>query len=164
MQHFKLYATFFLGLVLLVVLAHYYSASFSHILISLVACAILCLAALQATVISVQNYVLKQYPLSTFPILRLLPPVETMQQALFKVLWAGFVFLSLSFIGAFIFLPNVLKTIQVSKLILCSLAWFLFATLLYGCHRFGWRNDVVATRTLVGVLLLTAAYFASKWI
>jgi ABC-type uncharacterized transport system permease subunit len=164
MQHFKRYSFIFLGLVSLALLAHSYSASLSHILISIIACAILGAAALQASVITVQTYVLKHYPMNTFPILRILPPVQSMQAALFKVLWAGFIFLSLSFAGAFLYLPNVLQTIQISKLALCSLAWGLFATLLYGYHRSGWRNDVITTRTLIGVLLLTAAYFGSKWI
>lgn len=164
MQHFKRYTLIFLGLGLIALVGHSYSASLSHILISIIACSILGLAALQATVITLQNYALKRYPLHTFPILRILPPVQTMQGSLFKVLWAGFIFLSLSFAGAFLYLPNVIQNIQFSKLALSSLAWGLFATLLYGYHRSGWRNEVVTTRTLIGVLLLTIAYFGSKWI
>lgn len=164
MQHFKLYSLIFLGLVSLALLGHNYAASFSHILISLIASATLVIAAIQASVITVQNYVLKRHPLNTFPILRILPPVQSMQIALFKVLWAGFIFLSLSMVGALLYLPKILETKQFSKILLCSLAWGLFATLLYGHHRFGWRNNVVTTRTLIGVLLLTAAYFCSQWI
>jgi len=164
MRHFNGYHLIYLGLGLLALAVHSYSASLSHILVSVIAFGILSLAAVQALVITLQNYLLKQYPITTYPLLNILPPVETMQDLLFKTLWAGFIFLSLSFLGAFIYLPNVLQNIQASKLLLSSLAWILFATLLYGYHRSGWRNDVVTYRTLIGVCLLTIAYFGSKWI
>lgn len=164
MQHFNRYLVIFLALGLAAIAAHRQAASLTHIFISFIAFGILGIAALQALVITMQNYLLKQYPLRTFPILQTLPPVETMQATLFKVIWAGFIFLSMSFLGAFIFLPNLIQHIQLSKLVLSSLAWVLFATLLYGHHRSGWRNNVVTTRTLIGVLLLAIAYFGSKWI
>lgn len=164
MQHFKRYLLFFIALGLIALAGHSYAASLSHILLAIIACTILAVAALQASLITVQNYALKHYPMHSFPVLRVLPPVQTMQGSLFKVLWAGFIFLSITFIGAFLYLPNVLQSIPFSKLALSSLAWGLFATLLYGYHRSGWRNDVVTTRTLIGVLLLTVAYFGSKWI
>lgn len=164
MQYFKSYVWIFLLLVGAALTAHSYAANLTHILISFIAFGILGLAAIQASLITVQTYVLKHRPLQTYPILQILPPIESMQNSLFKVLWAGFIFLSLSFLGAFIFLPNVLHSIAASKLVLSSLAWGLFATLLYGYHRSGWRSDVVTTRTLIGVLLLAIAYFGSKWI
>jgi len=164
MRHFNGYWVIYLGLGLTALAIHSYAASLAHIFVSIIAFGILSLAALQALVITLQNYLLKQHPLTTYPVLDILPPVETMQDLLFKTLWAGFIFLSLSFLGAFIYLPDVLQNIQVSKLLLSSLAWILFATLLYGYHRSGWRNDVVTYRTLIGVSLLTIAYFGSKWI
>lgn len=164
MRHFNGYYLIYLGLGLTALGIHNYAASVTHILVSIIAFCILSLAAIQAVVITLQNYLLKQHPLQTYPVLNILPPVETMQDLLFKTLWAGFIFLSISFLGAFIYLPNVLQNIQISKLILSSLAWILFATLLYGYHRSGWRNDVVTYRTLIGLCLLTVAYFGSKWI
>jgi ABC-type uncharacterized transport system permease subunit len=164
MQHLNRYLLISLVLGLTALAAHSLSASLTHILMSFIALSILGLAAVQSMVITLQNYLLKRHPLQTYPMLQFLPPVQTMQKLLFQVIWAGFIFLSLSFLGAFIFLPNVLQNIQLSKLVLSTLAWGLFATLLYGYHRSGWRNDVVTSRTLIGVLLLTIAYFGSKWI
>jgi ABC-type uncharacterized transport system permease subunit len=164
MQHIKPYLLISLALGLAALGAHSRAASLTHIFISFIALSILSLAAIQSMVISLQNYLLKRHPMQTYPVLSLLPPVQTMQKSLFKVIWSGFIFLSLTFLGAFVYLPNVLQNIQVSKLLLSSLAWVLFATLLYGYHRSGWSNEVVTTRTLIGVLLLTIAYFGSKWI
>ena len=164
MQYFRSYFLIILALGLAALAAHSFAASRSHIFISIVAFAILSIAAIQTILITLQNYVLKRYPLATIPVLQALPPVDKMQALLFKVIWAGFIFLSLSFLGAIFFLPKELPHIQPSKLILSSLAWLLFATLLYGYHHSGWRNEVVTKRTLIGVLLLTIAYFGSKWI
>ncbi|HSX20886.1 MAG TPA: cytochrome c biogenesis protein CcsA [Gammaproteobacteria bacterium] len=166
MQHFKEYLFFFLVLALgmLVFAIHSRAPNLAHILFSVLSLGILVLAALQAIVTAAQNYVIKAHPLQTYPVLRSLPPVETMQGILFKILWTGFILLSLSFLGAFFYLPNVWQHILSSKLLLSILAWGLFATLLYGYHRSGWSSDMVTTRTIIGVLLLVIAYFGSKWI
>lgn len=166
MQHLKEYWFVFLALTmgLVALLIHSHSPSVAHILFSIFAVGILALAALQAVITALQNYVIKTHPLQTYPILRNLPPVETMQARLFKILWGGFILLSLSFLGAFIYLPDVWHHIQLSKLFFCILAWGLFATLLYGYHRSGWSSDMVTIRTIIGVMLLIVAYFCSKWI
>lgn len=164
MQHLKDYVLIFIGLGTIVFGIHSYAPNIAHILFSIVALAILSAAALQALITALQNYAIKVHPLQTYPILRSLPPVETMQQILFKILWVGFILLSLSFLGAFLYLPDVWHHIQFSKLLLSILAWGLFATLLYGYHRSGWSSDMVTVRTIIGVMLLVIAYFGSKWI
>ncbi len=161
MRHFKGYWFFYLSLGLLALGLHRYAASRAHILFSIIAFAILTLAALQALVTALQNYALKQRPLQTYPLLRLLPPVESMQATLFKILWAGFFLLSLVFLGAFLYLPDILQHAQFSKLLLYVFAWVLFATLLYGYHKSGWSSDMVILRTIIGVLLLAASYSVS---
>ncbi len=164
MQYINGYYILYLGLGLTALAIHSFAASLAHILVSVIALVIFALAAIQAVVTTLQNYLLKHHPLNTYPLLRALPPVETMQDLLFKILWAGFIFLSLSFIGAMLFLPDVWQHINLAKLVFASIAWLLFAGLLYGYHRSGWGNHVVTIRTLIGVLLLAIAYFGSKWI
>lgn len=166
MQHIKDYLFHYLALTagLVVFGIHSYAPNSAHILFSIIALGILVLAAVQALITAIQNHVIKVHPLQTYPILRSLPPVETMQAILFKILWAGFIVLSLSFLGAFLYIPDVWQHIQFSKLLLSILAWGLFATLLYGYHRSGWSSDMVTIRTIIGVLLLIIAYFGSKWI
>lgn len=164
MRHFKEYFVIYLGLGLFALGMHIYAANRAHVVFAVFAVCILAIAALQAIVTAMQNYVIKQYPLQAFPIFRSLPPVETMQGLLFKILWAGFILLSLSFLAAFLYSPDMLQNTQFSKFLLSTLAWLLFATLLYGYHRSGWSSDMVTVRTIIGVLLLAIAYFGSKWI
>lgn len=166
MQHIKDYLFLYLALAIGIVVfgVHSYAPNSAHILFSIAALGILVLAAVQAMLTALQNYAIKAHPLQTYPILRSLPPVETMQGILFKIIQVGFIVLSLSFLGAFLFLPDVWQHIQFSKLLLSILAWSLFATLLYGYHRSGWSSDMVTIRTIIGVLLLVIAYFGSKWI
>ncbi len=83
---------------------------------------------------------------------------------IFNLYLMNLIVLSVSFFAAFVYLPDVLRHIQFSKLLLSSLAWLLFATLLYGYHRSGWSSDMVTKRTIIGLLLLTIAYFGSKLI
>lgn len=166
MQHIKDYWFNFLVLIfgMLVLILHSRAPNFAHVCFSLTAVAILILAAIQAILTALQNYFIKTYPLQNLPLLRNLPPLETMQAVLYQIIWAGFIVLSLAFIGAFLYLPDVWHHIQLSKLLLSILSWSLFATLLYGYHRFGWSSDMVTIRTLFGVLLLIIAYLTSKWI
>lgn len=143
---------------------HSYAPNAAHVCFSIVALGILVLAAVQAIITAIQNHLIKTYPMHTYRVFRSLPPVESMQATLFKVLWAGFIVLSLAFLGAFLYLPDVWQHIQFSKLILSVCAWGLFATLLYGYHRSGWSSDMVTLRTIFGVVLLIIAYFGSKWV
>lgn len=166
MQQFKDYWFVFLVVILgLVILGiHSYASNLAHILFSFTALTILVLAALQAITTAVQTRILKLHPLQKFPLLQRLPAVETMQQILFKILWAGFIILSLAFISAFIYLPNVWQHTQFTKLLPAIMAWGLFATLLYGYHKSGWSSDMVTVRTIAGVILLLLAYFGSKFV
>ena len=137
MRHLKDY--WFIYLVLTLGLGtfyiHSYTPNLAHILFSAISTGILVAAAMQALVTALQNYIIKAHPLQTYPLLRNLPPVETMQAILFKILWAGFILLSLSFLGAFLYLPDVWQHIQFSKLLLSILSWSLFATLRQNSNR-----------------------------
>ncbi len=158
MRHFKEYLWVYLVLAIAALAIHSYAAQIAHILISLLAMGILAVAAMQAGVTALQNYLIKQHPLQTYPLIRSLPPVETMQARLRKILWTGFVLLSLSFLGALFFMPKVLHALSFAKLVPLVLAWGLFATLLYGYHKSGWSSDMLTTRTIAGVLILGGAY------
>lgn len=162
MRHFNGIWLIYLGLGLIALGVHGLAAHYAHIVVSIVALVIFTVAALQAGAITLQNFFLKQRPGDTYTIQRMLPPVDALRDLLFKTLWAGFVFLSVSMLGAFIFLPNVLNNITPGKLILSTLAWALFAAMLYGYQRHGWRNDLVSICALLGLILLGAAYVVSK--
>ena len=52
----------------------------------------------------------------------------------------------------------------VHKTVLALAAWAIFAFLLFGRWRFGWRGRTAARYTIAGFLVLAVAYFGSKFV
>jgi ABC-type uncharacterized transport system permease subunit len=140
----------------------YHPGALSHILISIAAFSMLGAAALQATLLYFQNHLIRQK--SCNGILRLLPPLQTMERLLFQIIGIGFVCLSGSLITAFLLDTQDLAGIQLQKVVFSFLAWFLFAILLYGRFQSGLRGPKATHWTLIGVILLMVAYLGGKWV
>ena len=77
-------------------------------------------------------------------------------------LGAGFAVLTLALFSGFIFVRDLFAQHLIHKTVLSCLAWIVFAILLFGRWRFGWRGRVARTWTLSGFALLGLAYFGSK--
>ena len=45
-----------------------------------------------------------------------------------------------------------------------AIAWAIFASLLFGHWRFGWRGRTAARYTIAGFVALALAYFGSKFV
>lgn len=131
-----------------------------HILISLLAYSLLSIAALQAMVLAVQDRQLHSH--RPAGLIRVLPPLQWMEHLLFQLITAGFVLLTLALLTGFVFLQDIFAQHLVHKTVLSIVAWFVFATLLLGRWRFGWRGRTAIRWTLGGVLALMLAYFGSK--
>ena len=134
--------------------------SLIHILISIVAFSILGMAALQATLLHIQNGLLRNKRRTAM--INILPPLQTMENLLFKIIWLGFILLSASLGTAFLFLDDLFIISRLQKIVFSFLAWGLFATLIYGHHRAGWRGPTAVRWTLLGIMMLIFAYFGSK--
>jgi ABC-type uncharacterized transport system permease subunit len=91
-----------------------------------------------------------------------LPSVEALEAGTFQALTAGFAVLTLALFSGFVFVDNLFAQHLVHKTVLSCLAWFVFAVLLFGRWRFGWRGRTAATWALSGFALLALAYFGSK--
>jgi ABC-type uncharacterized transport system permease subunit len=78
-----------------------------HIVLSILAYGLFSLAAIQAALIYTQNKSLKNAISS--PLLARLPPLLEMEEALFEMLWAGFILLSLAIFSGFLFVDNMLE-------------------------------------------------------
>jgi ABC-type uncharacterized transport system permease subunit len=91
-----------------------------------------------------------------------LPSVEALESGTFQALTAGFAVLTLALFSGFVFVDNLFAQHLVHKTVLSCLAWFVFAVLLFGRWRFGWRGRTAATWALSGFALLALAYFGSK--
>jgi ABC-type uncharacterized transport system permease subunit len=133
-----------------------------HILMSLMAYALLTIAAVHAVVLSIQDRHLRNRKPGGF--IRALPPLQTMENLLFQMIGLGFFLHSLSLITGMIYLDDMFAQHLAHKTILSVIAWFVFATLLWGRWRFGWRGSTAIRWTLVGFFVLLLAYMGSKWV
>lgn len=131
-----------------------------HILLSILAYSLLVIAALQAVLLAVQDHQLRnRHPGG---LIRALPPLQTMEALLIQLIATGFVLLSLALLTGLFFLEDIFAQHLVHKTVLSLIAWGVFATLLWGHWRFGWRGRVAIRWTLGGFLFLMLAYFGSK--
>lgn len=131
-----------------------------HVLLSVMAYALLALAAAQAVLVLVQRRQLNNHKPGGF--MRALPPLTSTESLLFTLLAIGFGFLSLSLASGFMFLEDMFAQHLVHKTALSCAAWLVFAVLLYGRWRFGWRGQRVVHWTLGGFCMLLIAFFGSK--
>lgn len=131
-----------------------------HVLASVMAYSILNLAAVQALLLALQDWHLrKKHPL---PLLGALPPLQTMETFLFRLISAGFLLLSLSLLTGLAYVEDLFAQHLVHKTVLSILAWLVFALLLWGRAAHGWRGRTAMRWTLGGFFALMLAYFGSK--
>ena len=131
-----------------------------HIGSSILAYAILTIAAVQAAAVAVQDHQLRHH--HTRGMVRLLPPLQLMETMLFEIVWVGLILLTVAIATGFVFIDNSFAPGLVHKTVLTLCAWLLFATLLWGRHRMGWRAQTAVRFTLGGFLALMLGYAGSK--
>lgn len=141
----------------------------AHILVSIIAYSLLSIAAVQAVLLYVQERQLRNKHPGGF--MRALPPLETMERFLFRMIGLGFIVLSISLFSGIVFIMDVIAHDELAKsqpilhkTVLSFCAWLLFAILLWGRWRFGWRGRVAIRWTLTGFVFLLLAYFGSKFV
>lgn len=93
-----------------------------------------------------------------------LPPVESLEHALFTVLATGMASLTVAILAGLLFVTNLFQQHLAHKFILALTAWLVFAVLLIGHWRYGWRGRKARHYTLAGFVLLAVAYFGSKFV
>ena len=131
-----------------------------HVISSVLAYAVLGLASAQALLLAWQERSLRQRRAGS--VLGLLPPLQNMEALLFQLLGSGFVLLSVSLLSGWLFVENLLTQALVHKTTLSIVAWVVFAGLLQGRLRYGWRGRTAIRWTLAGFALLALAYVGSK--
>lgn len=132
----------------------------AHIILSTTAYALLTIAAAMAVALALLDRRLRiRRPLGW---LAILPSVEALEVATFQALGAGFALLTLALFSGFIFIEDLFAQNLSRKTILSCLAWIVFAILLFGRWRFGWRGRTATRWTLSGFALLGLAYFGSR--
>jgi len=131
-----------------------------HIGSSVLAYAVLTIAACQAAAVAAQDYQLRHR--HTRGLVQILPPVQLMESMLFELLWVGLSLLTLAIASGMVFLEDIFAQHLVHKTVLTIAAWVLFATLLWGHHQLGWRSQTAVRFTLSGFAVLMLGYFGSK--
>jgi|TARA_R110002051_G_scaffold45625_2_gene92049 ABC-type uncharacterized transport system permease subunit len=131
-----------------------------HISLSLFAYCTLVIAFLYALQMSYITYRLKQKGATLLH--SSLPPLMLVEGILFKLLLAGTCLLSVSLLSGFVFLDDMFNKTYAHKTALSSAALVVYLILLVGQKLRGWRGKQVIFMTVLGVILLSLAYFGSK--
>ncbi|MFQ3244274.1 MAG: ABC-type uncharacterized transport system permease subunit [Arenicella sp.] len=139
------------------------SLSFSsHIVISLLAYCLLAIASIQALLYSYQERQIKH---RTNPaMLMALPPLQTMELLLFRLVGFGFAILTLTLVSGAIFSKEIFGYAFGFKhhTILALLGWLVFAILLFKRVKHGLRGSRAVIWTISGFLLIQLGYFGTK--
>jgi ABC-type uncharacterized transport system permease subunit len=134
----------------------------AHILLSMAAAALLFAAAVTASLLVFLERRLRSRRIADLP--TVLPPLDVLERLMFRLIGTGFVFLTLALFTGFVFVTNLFTQLLLQKTVLSLIAWLLFAVLLIGRIRFGWRGRSAVQWTLSGFGVLAVAYFGSKFI
>lgn len=136
----------------------------AHISIAMLAYSLLTIAALHALLMAVVERRL-HHPARP-SVLTNLPPLLAMETLLFRVIWVGFILLTLTLISGIVFSEEVfgqpLKFTH--KSLFGFVSWGVFAALLAGRQFYGWRGRIAIRWTLAGFIFLLLAYLGSKFV
>jgi ABC-type uncharacterized transport system permease subunit len=131
-----------------------------HVAVSILAYAVLAIAACQAILLAFQERALRRKRPERLP--GVLPPLQVQESMMFQMIGFGFFLLSLSLMSGIVFVQDMFAQHLVHKTVLAITAWVLFGVLLWGRWRFGWRGRTAIRWSLGGFLTLALAYFGSK--
>jgi len=131
-----------------------------HAMLALLAYATLAIASLLALMLWFQERALRNRQIHGW--LRALPPLVHMETLLFRTVGVGFILLSFVLVTGMLFVDNMMAQHLWHKTVLSVLSWIVFAGLLLGRWRYGWRGPRAVRLTLIAMSLLLLSYFGSR--
>ena len=134
----------------------------SHIMVSLLSYSLITIAAIQSMLYMYQERLIKKRTASTM--LLTLPPLQTMEQLLFRLVTVGFALLTLTLLSGVIFSQEIFGqpfTFE-HHTIIASISWLVFAILLFKRFNSGLRGSQAAVWTIAGFLIMQIGYFGTK--
>ncbi|MGF1616062.1 MAG: inner membrane protein YpjD [Gammaproteobacteria bacterium] len=131
-----------------------------HIVLSILAASLITISAFQALLLAYQERRLRQKRPGR--LMGRLPPLQTQEALLFQIIGLGFFLLSLSLVSGMVFVHDLFAQHLVHKTTLSLFAWLVFAVLLWGRWRYGWRGRTAIRWSLAGFSALMLAYFGTK--
>lgn len=143
-----------------------------HLLIALAAYGLITIAALHAMMMALLDRHLHrplEAPTERSIIGRVLdsqPPLLVQEQLLFRIIWIGFIVLTLAVgTGSVASMKLTGKILPFDhKTVFTLLSWLTFGVLLVGRHIWGWRGRVALRWTLTGFGFLILAYTGSRFV
>jgi len=135
-----------------------------HFVVAMLAYVLFTIAALHALLMMAMESWLHQGDLP--PEVGGLPPLVRMERWLFRLLLAAFILLTATLISGVFFSEALFaKAFQFNhKTVFAVVSWLIFAWLLFGHWRFGWRGKKAIRLTLIGFVALLLAYIGSKFV
>lgn len=133
-----------------------------HVVVSILAYCLLAIASVQAILYVYQE---RQFKNRASPsMLMALPPLQTMEQLLFRLIWTGFILLTLTLLSGAMFSHEIFgKSFEFKHhTILAALGWAVFAALLIKRMTQGLRGSDAVYWTVGGFLLIQLGYFGTK--
>lgn len=134
----------------------------AHVLVSVAAYAVLSLGALQSLLLLLLERRLRRH--EAIGAANELPPLVTMEGALFVLLWVGIGLLTAAIATGVLFLEDIFAPHLLPHTVLALAAWLVYAALLGGHLLAGWRGETVTRWTLVAFACLALAYFGGKFV
>jgi len=131
-----------------------------HIISSIAAFGVLSIAGVYAVFATLIDHLLRKHSLNS--LVQSLPALDTLEELLMHLIKAGFAVLTLALITGLIFVNDLFGQHLGHKTLLSIFAWLIFALLLWGRWKKGWRGRVAVRMTLSGIAILLLAYFGSK--
>ncbi len=135
-----------------------------HLIIAFSAYSLLTFAALHALLMMVAERTLHRKP----TLLRLpdFPPLVSMERLLFQMVGTGFLLLTLTLISGIGFSEQLFhQAFRFNhKTVFTIISWLIFASLLAGHWKYGWRGRTAVRWTLTGFGVLLLAYVGSKFV
>jgi ABC-type uncharacterized transport system permease subunit len=135
-----------------------------HFLMAMLAYSLFTLAALHAILMAVTERRLHRGRMT--PLFAGLPPLLTMEALLFRLIHIAFALLTLTLASGVLFSEQIFgKALPFNhKTVFAMLSWLIFAALLFGRHRYGWRGKTALRWTLTGFAVLLLAYVGSRFV
>ena len=135
-----------------------------HLMIALLAYSLFTIASMHVLLMAVIENRLHSGRLPTA--LQQLPALLTMETLLFRILWAGFVLLTLTLATGILYSEDLFgKAMRFNhKPVFGILSWLIVAARLGGRQLYGWRGRIAVRWTLTGFMSLVLAYVGSKFV
>jgi ABC-type uncharacterized transport system permease subunit len=134
----------------------------SHIILSLFAFGVLSICFFYALQLAYINYQLKHKQISLAN--NQLPPLLSVEHILTKLMIIGTILLAIALTSGFVFIPNMFADGYAHKTILSSLGFLVYVLALTLHQLSGLKARTLVSFNLIGVSLLTLAYFGSRFV